>query len=82
MANLRVVGHFTDTAGKTLNQWGTGIQFLVSAAMRVASDGLLYPDPAAINAVLARNGAIPGGAVFAIDGVANLDRESNANILS
>jgi len=81
-ANLRVVGHYKDANGKTLTHFGT-VQFNLSVSMLGgAPNGDARPDPASIASVMSSNGEVPAGATFIVDGYANLDKESNAGILS
>ena len=81
--NVRVVGHFKDASGKTLNHFGT-VQYNLSVSLLGgAPTGASYPDPASIASVMSSDSKVPGGAAaFHVDGLAILDREHGSGILS
>lgn len=72
--NVRVVGHFVNSSGKTLTHFGSGIPFLLSGVNAI-TDGIERPDPAAIATKIASK--TPSGATFVVTGYAILDRETN-----
>lgn len=72
--NVRVVGHFVNSSGKTLTHFGSGIPFLLSGVNSL-TDGIERPDPAAIATKVASK--TPSGGTFVVTGYAILDKETN-----
>lgn len=73
--NVRVVGHFVNSSGKTLTHFGSGIPFLLSGVSAISDGTGDRPDPAAIATKIASK--TPSGGTFVVTGYAILDKETN-----